>query len=205
MKLYDYPGSGNCHKVRMLLGFLGLPYTRVPVDVARGETGAPAFLAVNPRGQVPVLVEGDITLWDSQAILVYLARTRDDGAWLPHAAVPMAEVMQWLALAGNEILYGLARARQVLRMGRSWSLEECQAQGREALVVLEQRLAGREWLVGGRPTLAEVACYPYVALAPEAGIDPAPYAAVCRWMDRVQAQPGYVGMPGMYAAPRPSR
>lgn len=101
MKLYDFHASGNCHKVRMLLSFLGLAYESIPINVRRNESQTPEFLALNPRGQVPVLADGDTVLWDSQAILVYLARAYGQ-EWLPLDALSMARVMQWLALAQDE-------------------------------------------------------------------------------------------------------
>ncbi|HKK13872.1 MAG TPA: glutathione S-transferase N-terminal domain-containing protein [Gammaproteobacteria bacterium] len=94
IRLYDYERSGNCYKVRLLLALLGLPWERVPVDLRRGEERRPEFLALNPRGQVPVLTDGDWVVWDSQAILVYLARRYGGAQWLPQEARPLAEVQQ---------------------------------------------------------------------------------------------------------------
>ena len=119
---------------------------------------------MNPRGQVPTLVDGEVTIWDSQAILAYLAR-RYGKDWLPVEPVALAEVMQWLAVAENELLFGLAHARAAKVFGRDYDLAACQAYGRAGLKVLEQRLAGQAWLAAGRPTIADVACMPYVALS----------------------------------------
>jgi glutathione S-transferase len=112
----------------------------------------------------------------------------------------MAEVMQWLAVAENELLFGLARARAVKRFGRPWDLAQCQAYGRDGLRVLEAHLGAREWLVGTGPTIADVACYPYVALAPEGEIPLDGYSSVSAWIGRVQALPGYVNMEGIERA-----
>lgn len=196
MKLYDAPMSGNCHKIRMLLAFLGLQYDKVTVDTLGGGTRTPEFLLVNPRGQVPVLEDGDLTVWDSQAILVYLARQYGDERWLPLDTITLTRIMQWLAVAENELLYGLARARAVLKMGRQFDLEDCQAVGRSGLQVLEGRLSQAQWLAAGHMTIADLACYPYVALAPEGGIELEPYPGVCAWLNRIQRQPGYEDMPG---------
>lgn len=202
MRLYDFEFSGNCWKVRLLLDMLGLDYERVPVDSSRGETQQAAFKAVSGRGQIPVLEDGDLRLWDSQAILFYLARRYGGagsgglkaGAWLPAAPVAEAQVLQWLALSENELLYGLARARAALKFGRPFDVGAAQAEGRAGLGVLEQHLAGHHWLVGDGPTIADLACYPYVALAHEADVTLDDCPAVRAWCGRIAALPGYRAM-----------
>ena len=201
MRLYDFELSGNCYKVRLLLSMLGLDCERVRVDSSRGETQTLAFRNLNPRGQIPVFVDRDLRLWDSQAILVYLARRYGDpgracGPWLPTDPVGEAEVMQWLAVAENELLFGLARARSALRFRRPFDLAQCQAEGRTGLAVLEDRLTDRNWLVGDCATIADVACYPYVHLAPESGVSLEPYPSVRAWLKRFAELPGYQVMVG---------
>ncbi|MEJ2478773.1 MAG: glutathione S-transferase [Acidihalobacter sp.] len=199
-RLYDFERSGNCHKVRLLLSLLHVEYERIEIDLRGGATEQPEFLALNPRGQVPVLADGDAVIWDSMAILTYLAR-RYDARWLPEEPLALARVMQWLAVSENEILYGLARARAVLLLNRPFDLEACQAMGRDALELLDAQLSRRKWLAGGdAPSIADIACYPYVALAPEGGLELTPYAAVRNWLQRIQAMPGYIGMPGIEPA-----
>jgi glutathione S-transferase len=195
VKLYDAERSGNCYKIRLTLSLTGTPYERVAVDLAAGEQQTAAFRRLNPRGQVPVLDDRGTVLWDSTAILIYLARRLGREDLLPLDAPGMATVMQWLALAQNEILYGLARARAILCFRRSWNLDEAQAAGRAALAVLDERLGAHPWLALERLTLADIACYPYAALALEGGIELAPYAAVRGWIDRVAALPGHVPLP----------
>lgn len=195
MKLYDAERSGNCHKIRLLLSLTGTPYERIAVDLAVGEQRTAAYRQLNPRGQVPVLDDGGTVIWDSTAILVYLARRLGREDLLPLDAPGMAAIMQWLALAQNEILYGLARARAVLRFGRVADLAEAQAAGRAALAVLEERLAVHPWLALDRLTLADIACYPYAALAPEGDIGLEPYPAVSAWMERIAALPGHAPLP----------
>jgi glutathione S-transferase len=197
MKLYDRDVSGNAYKVRLLLALLQVPYERITVDLPGGANRRPEFLRLNPRGQIPVLEDEGRVFWDSTAILVYLARRHGGEPWLPTDAAGMAEVMQWLALAQNEILYGLARARAINLFKRPWNLEEAQATGRRALEVLEGRLSGHDWLALERPTIADVACFPYVALASEGGVSLEACPALRRWIARVQNLPGYVGMPGL--------
>ena len=194
--LYGAPVSGNAYKVRLLLSLIGVEFEEIDVDLMAGGNRTGSFLALNPRGQIPVLVDGGVTVWDSQAILVYLAR-RYGEAWLPVDPAPMAEVMQWLAVSENELLFGLARARAVLHFGRDFDLAASQAYGRAGLKVLEQRLADNEWLAAGRPTIADVACMPYVALSRMGGISLDDRPAVGAWIDRIRALPGFIAMEGI--------
>lgn len=196
MKLYEWPLSGNSFKVRLFLSLIGREFEGVAVNTGKGETRTESFLKLNPRGQIPVLIDGEVTVWDSQAILAYLAR-RYAPEWLPTDPEPLAEVMQWLAVAGNELLFGLARARAVKLFGRPFNLEECQSFGRRGLAVMEAHLGAREWLAAGRPTIADCACYPYVALAPQGEVPLDDYAAVRAWIARLQALPGCADMEGI--------
>lgn len=196
IKLYDATPSGNAYKARLLLSLLKLEHELAPVDLAAQQSRTPEFMKINPRGQIPVLVDGDVILWDSQAILVYLAR-RYDEAWLPDEPAAMGEVMQWMAVAENECLFGLARARAVKLFGRPFNLEECQNYGRTGLAVLERQLTNHEWLACARPTIADVACFPYVALCHEGEMSLEDYPHVRAWIARVQTLDGYIGMPGI--------
>ena len=194
LKLYGYPISGNAYKVRLLLAFLNLPYEAINVDLMAGDTLTPEFKQLNPRGQVPVLCDGDVVIWDSMAILVYLARRYGNGEWLPNDAVQEAQVMQWLAVSENELLYGLARARSTLLLKRPFNLEQCQREGKAGLDVMEQHLATNTWLVAGQPTIADIACYPYVLLAPVGEVSLEPYPNVRQWLARMAALPNWVAM-----------
>ena len=197
MKLYDFELSGNAYRVRLLLSLLGLKYEAVPVNLMQGEQRQAAFLKLNPRGQVPTLDDGGTVVWDSLAIMVYLARKYGGEKWLPLDAERMGEVMQWLAVMENEILYGLARARVICKFKRPGNLEEAQASGRKALDVLEQRLASHPWLALDHATIADIGCFPYVALAPEGEIALDAYPGVRNWINRVKSLQGFVGMPGI--------
>lgn len=199
MKLYDVELSGNCYKVRLFLALLGQSYERVPVDFMAGEHKSPGFLKLNPLGQIPVLDDDGLVLRDSQAILVYLARKIGGEAWLPTDAAGMAEVTQWLSTAANEIAHGpsAARLRQQFGIDTGVPVELLQERARRILGTLEQHLSQREWLAQGRPTIADIACFPYVALAPQGGVPLDPYPAVGAWIGRVKALPGFVGMPGI--------
>lgn len=194
MKLYSYPLSGNAYKVRLLLSLLKLDYETVDVDLLAGGSMAPEFKRLNPRGQVPVLADGDVVLWDSMAILVYLARRYANGQWLPKDPIGEAKVMQWLAVSENELLYGLARARATLVLNRPFDLQQCQQEGKAGLTVMEHHLETHNWLAADGPTIADVACYPYVMLAPMGDVSLDDFPHVQRWMSRFEALPGWVDM-----------
>ena len=196
MQLYHSPASGNAYKVELLLSLLGIEHEIIPVDLSAQESRTAEFLAINPRGQIPVLVDGDVTIWDSQAILAYLAR-RFGEAWFPQNPLALSEVMAWLAFAQNECLFGLARARAVLVFARPWDLQQSQDYGRAGLQVLDEHLATRDWLAAGRATIADVACYPYVGLAPHGNIALDGCPRVLSWMRRIQQLDGYVHMQGI--------
>lgn len=199
MKLYDLELSGNCYKARLFCALIGVDLEIVPVDFLGGAHKRPDFLALNPFGEIPVLEDGGLVLRDSQAILVYLARKHGADDWLPNDAEGLARVVQWLSTAANDVARGPNDARLREKFGYDLDAERARAKAAHVLAILNDRLEARAWLELGRPTLADVACYPYVALAEEGGVSLAPYPAVLRWMDRIRALPGYVGMPGQRA------
>jgi glutathione S-transferase len=192
MKLYMSPSSGNAYKVRLLLEMLGVPYEKAQLDFPGKEHKQPPFLAINPRGQVPALEDEGRVFWDSTACLVYVARKHGGERWLPTDPAGMAEVMQWLALANNELHYGLQWGRGVVNKIKQGNLEEYQGYGNKGLEVLEGRLKGNDWLACGRPTIADLACYPYTVVSPEGGFKLENYPAVQAWLKRVEALPGWV-------------
>lgn len=192
MKLYMTQNSGNAYKVRLLSALLNVPYEKAMLDFPNKQHKQPAYLAINPRGQVPALEDGDRVFWDSTACLVYLARKHGGEQWLPTDPAGMAEVMQWMALAQNEIHYGLQWARGVMNKIKTGNLEEYQGYGRQGLQVLQGRLKDNQWLALGRPTIADIACYPYVSLSHEGGLPLDSYPAVAAWVKRIEALPGWV-------------
>lgn len=193
MKLYYGNPSGNSYKVQILLALLKVPHEVAMIDLKNGEHKAPAYLKISPRGQVPALEDGGVVLWDSSAILAYIARKHGGEKWFPSEPGAMAQVLQWLALAGNEIQFGLQYARRGLLMGRwtAGTLEQGQAMGRVALDAMEARLKDHPWLVLDRATIADVACFPYIETAPESKVPLDPYPAVLAWLDRCRTLPGW--------------
>jgi len=197
VKLYDVELSGNSYRVRLLLSLLGVKHELVTVDLMKGEQREPWFLKLNPRGQVPTLDDDGTVVWDSMAILAYLARKYGGERWFTIDATEMAEVMQWLAVMENETLYGLGKARLICKFKFPGRLKDAQLLGRKGLDVLEQRLAANQWLALDRPTIADIGCFPYVALASEGEIPLDAYPSVRGWIDRIKSLPGFVGMPGI--------
>ena len=193
MKLYMSESSGNAYKPRLLLEMLKVPYEKAIVDTKAKEHKQPPYLAINPRGQLPALEDEGRNFWDSTACLVYIARKHGGERWLPTDPAGMAEVMQWLALSNNELHYGLQWARgNKTGIRKVGSYDEYYGYGTNGLAVLEQRLKGHQWLALDRPTVADVACYPYVAVSPEGGFKLESYPAVQAWLKRVEALPGWV-------------
>lgn len=201
IRLHDFTLSGHSHRARLMLSLLGLPHEIVPVDLAGGEQRTPAFLALNPFGQVPVLVDGDVTVADSNAILVYLALRHDpDRRWLPADPAAQAAVQRWLSVAAGELARGPAAAR-VSALFRQTDDAAARAAAGRLFATLEAWLEGRDWLAAAHPTIADVALYSYTAHAPEGGCDLAPHPRLCAWLKRVEALPGFVALP---ASPRPA-
>ncbi|WP_085317811.1 glutathione S-transferase family protein [Derxia lacustris] len=196
MKLYDLTLSGNCYKVRLLAALIGLPLELVPVDFLAGDHKRAPVIELNPLGQLPALEDGAVVLRDSQAILVYLARKHGGEAWLPTEPEPLARVMQWLSTAANEVQHGPADARLVDKFGLPLDKPSTLRTSDFILPLLDRHLATRDWLELGRPTIADIAVFPYVALAPEGGVSLDGYAHINRWIARIKALPGYVAMPG---------
>src|SRR5579863_4556068 len=194
LTLYGTVLSGHVHRVVLLLRMLKLPYRFV--DAPRSARQTPEFGALNPLRQVPVLQDGNLVLADSGAILVYLARHYDTaGIWLPRDPVGEARVQRFLSLAAGELAFGPAAARAVTLWGLPGDAEAARRVAARLLGFLEQHLADRRFLAADAPTIADLACYAYVARAPEGRISLAPYPAVGAWLARVEALEGFVPMP----------
>ena len=199
IKLYDSALSGNCHKVRMMLGFLNLDHELVPMDWAKGDHKLDWYAAVNPRAQLPTLDDDGFVIWDSQAILAYLARTYDQtDAWFPEAPKTLARVMQWLLLANEEIV-ALAWARVTVLMKQPRDrLDELQTKGRAGLGVLNDTLAANTWVAGtDAPTIGDIACFPYAGMAEQGEVPLSDFPQVQRWIADIKALPGYTPMSGL--------
>ena len=199
IKVYGMSLSGNCHKVRMVLEALQLPYDWIEIDSGKGETRTPEFLARNPNGKVPVLeLEPGVYLPESNAIVCYLA---DASPLMPTDRLERARVLAWLFFEQYSHEPYIAVARFLRRFHPDPSsqralLESKLPGGYRALEVMEKQLADEPFLVGGRYTIADIALYAYTHVAHEGGFDLSRFPAIRRWLSRVAAQPLYVAMTG---------
>ena len=197
IRLYDFELSGSCYKVRLLLNILKVSCERIPVDFLGKEHKTERFLKLSPLGELPVLEDGDVRLRDAQSILVYIARQYDrSNTWFPDAPDSMGRIMQWLSFGGNELM-AASGARLVRMLNYPFDLPALQARAIAALRILEAHLSDREFLELGHPTIGDIACFPHVAMAGEAGIELKPYSNILRWIDRVRQIPGFIPMPGI--------
>ena len=190
MRLYDYGPSANCLKARLVLGRLGIPCERVPVDIFAGETLTPEYLKRNPDGRTPVLELDDGTcLAESNAIALYLAEGSD---LVPEDPVDRARVMQWLFFEQNRLEPNVGSARFWRLTGRADERPDVFARlvvaGEGALAALDRHLTGRDYLVGARLTLADLVLACYAAAGEGAGIDMMGYPAVSAWLARLERE-----------------
>lgn len=194
IRIHHFPKSGHAHRALVFAKLAGIAHEAVFVDLAAGAHKSPEFLEMNPNGQVPVLEDGDVVVSDSNAILVYLARQYAPD-WMPTDAVGEAAVQRWLTLAAGEIAFGSAAARLITVFGAPLDVDFAAATAAKAMQKLEKGLETRDWLVGDRPTIADVAAYSYTAHAPEGNVSLDPYPNVRAWIARFEALDGFEPMP----------
>lgn len=192
--LYRHALSGHAHRVELMLSLLKLDYSLVDVDLAASAHKHPDFIIKNPFGQVPVLEDGDVTIWDSNAILVYLARTYGSDNWLPADPVAEAKVTPWLSIAAGKIAFGPAAARLVNVFGAKLDHDNAKALSHALFKVMDKILSDQNFLAGQHPTIADIAGYSYIAHAPEGDVSLAAYPALAAWLRRVEALDGFVPM-----------
>jgi glutathione S-transferase len=200
--LHGFPVSSNTHRVRLMLSLLGVPFEERMVNLVTGEHLKPEFTTLNPQQKVPALIHDGRVLTESYAILLYLAQTfggDQASAWWPSDPAQQAEVASWMFFTANELHNGIGLARNERAFRIPSAGDYAAERGRKSLAWIEAHLADREWLELGRPTLADVSVYPFVAVAPEAGLPLDGYPAIQRWVARLGALPGFLPMPMLKA------
>jgi glutathione S-transferase len=208
LTIYDYELSAECYAVRLLVAMLGVAHETNPVDVYPGrEHEGPPFREKSPLARIPVIEDGAVRLWDWQAILVYLATTKDAAeTWYPRREAPrIALITQWMGIARDlEATAGLARLHAAMFVEAD--IDACRAKAHDLMRFIDEHLwfqeqAGQSWLIDGvRPTLADLAIFPAIMLSEEGGVDRRDYPAIRRWCDRFKRTPGFIGMSGVFPA-----
>jgi len=199
IRLYTTLLSGHGHRVKLFLTLLELPFEVVELNMRAGDNRKPEYLAINPFGQVPTIQDGDLTLSDSNAILVYLAKTYGDASWLPDEPRAAAAVQRWLSLAAGQIAYGPCSARLVTVFGAPLHHETAKAIAVKLFDVIDRELATKPFAAGDHVTIADIAAHTYIAHAPEGGVSLEPYANIRAWLRRVEALPRFIAMPSTKA------
>ena len=202
LKLHGLEISGNTYKIKLLLHLLELKYQFVEIDIKNNQHKSNAFLQLNPRGEFPVLEDDSDVIWDSQAILVYIARKygskHNRNNWYPENATELAHITQWLTVANNDIFHTLGKARSMIKFGHEGDLVLLQKQGVNVLQWINKHLSNKQWLATDKPSIADIACYPYIALCEEGDISLDVYPEIHNWFERIQQLNGYTNMPGLW-------
>ena len=196
--VYGYSPSGNCHKLRMLLGNLGREYHWVETDSAHGASRTPEYLAKNPNGKVPIIeLDNGHVLAESNAILCYLA---DGTKVFAGDAWQRAQTLSWMFFEQYSHEPYIAVARFICGWTpadspRRIDLPRLREHGHQALAVMEKHLAANAWFSGAHYGIADIALFGYTHCAADGGFDLAAWPAIRGWLDRVRAEPGFVPMP----------
>ncbi len=195
LKLYRHPLSGHAHRAELFLSLLGLEAEMIDVDLMKGEQKQSEFLQKNIFAQVPVLEDGDITIADSNAILVYLASQYDyEHRWLPIEPAEAAEVQRFLSVANGPVVQGPAIARLINLFGAKLDHSKAIETAHNVLSILETHLDNRNWLATEQPTIADISNYSYIAHAPEGDVTLQHYPNIKGWLKRVESLSGFVPM-----------
>lgn len=198
IRLYDYPLSGNCYKVRLLLSHLGIDYERKTVDIFKGEHKTDSYTELNPNQKIPVLDDEGFILWESNAILLYLANKNSPNEYISNDPKKYGLITQWLIFGKTSVDPNLAIVRYYKKfLGESnykqEDLQRLQASGGQVLSMLNEHLGQNEFLAGDY-SVADMACFPYILLCPEGGIELDKFSNVCNWIKRIESQNGFTKM-----------
>lgn len=198
MDYYYHPGSSNCRKCTALLDLVGVDAERRVVDLLTGEHMQPAYLAINPNGRVPTLVDGNRSLWESNAILIYLAERAGSDLW-PQGDDRL-DVLKWMFWEQGHLMYaaGVPFFQRVIKpllgLGEADEQRVAEALGsfRRLLRVLDAHLEGRDFLVGGGLTLADLAVAGHFSYAAAGGLPVEEFGNVTRWLAELDQIPAWL-------------
>ncbi len=198
IQLYDHPISGNCYKVRLALSQLGIKYEKINVDIFKAEQSRPEFVALNPNKKIPVFIDEDFVLWESNAILLYLGRKFAPNPLFSEDPRVFGEISQWLFFGKTTIDPSLARARFTTRFVPKENQNEkellaLREAGRPVLHILDGHLKKNDFLAASY-SIADIGCYVYVHIAEEGEVSLSPFPSVRDWCERIRSQPDYVAM-----------
>jgi glutathione S-transferase len=199
IRLHATMASINAYKVRILLSMLELKYEMVNIDMYGGEHKREPFLSLNPFGQMPAMQDGDFTIADSHACLVYLARKYDESSrWLPLDAEGEAKVAEWLSKSANEVHQGPWMKRAKIRRPEAIKLSDAEIDARcdHVLKIMDAHFASRPWLALGRPTIADVSCFGPISMLKVSNYDTDKWANVTRWMADFRKLSGAIDIDG---------
>lgn len=193
MKLYDYLPSGNSYKVRLLLSYLNIDYTHIPVNIVKGESQTAAYKAINPAGQIPLLeLDDGRRIAESNAILYFLA---EGTPYWPASIFDQSKALQWMFFEQYKHEPSIAVARYI----RHYAMDEREAEltalmpkGHAALSVMEAHLKDHHWFSGAGPTIADIALYAYTHVAGEGGFDLKEYPNILGWLSRFVEHPKHI-------------
>ncbi len=197
LRLYNFLPSGNCYKIRLLLTQLGIRFEKIEVNILKGESSTPEFLAKNPNGRVPVLeTEYGQFLVESNAIIFYLS---EGTQFLPQEQFLRAQVLQWLFFEQSSHEPFIATSRfWISYLGKAEeyieALEQKRAPGYAALAVMEKHLQQHDFFVGGQYTIADIGLFAYTHVAHEGNFDLTGFPAIRAWIKRVESQPLHISI-----------
>jgi glutathione S-transferase len=200
LTLHEDPRSGNCYKIRLTAALVGLPIERRMYDILRGDTRTPEFLeTVNANGRIPVLQIGSRFLPESNAACWFLA---EGTSLVPADRFARADMLRWMFFEQYNHEPNVATLRFWLLFVGEGNLSKFQreqipakrAGGESALGIMNEHLAKADWLVGDKPSLADIALYPYTHVCEAGGFRLRDYPAVCAWLKRIEKLKGFVPM-----------
>ncbi len=193
--IYNAPLSGHCHRVRLAASLMGIPFELKPISDFEGERKGEAFLSLNPFGEIPAIADGETVIRDANAIIVYLAdKYAPDSQWMPREPLQRARVNEWLATAASHIYRGPNMARLIKLFNKPADYDQAIAVSENLFAIMDSALDGKTWLVGDTPTLADVACYSYIRVADDGGIDTSSYVNIQNWMTAIEGLDGFEPM-----------